>query len=318
MIRALVTGAGGFIGSHLVEHLLEEGWDVRALVHYNRDSNPGHLRGVDCEVVFGDVRDQDRLKRIATGCDIIFNLAAIVSIPSSYASPWLHLDVNTGGTLNALAAARWHGCRLVHMSTSEVLGTAQRVPQDEKHPLNPQSPYAASKLAAEGLCLSFDKSFDDCNVVVARCFNTTGPRQSLRAVLPNIIGQVLRGETEIKLGSLHAVRDLTDARDTVRGLRLLGESELRGKVIHIGSGKGWSLTELVDVVGFTLGKTLVPVLSEEYARPERSEVQRLICNARLAFGHLGWEPEVPLQNTIADIANYLRPRLDSLPTGRVL
>lgn len=316
-MRALVTGSGGFVGSHLVELLLNEGYEVRALRRYNHDADPGHLRGIDCEVVFGDVRDQDRFKRIATGCDVIFHLAAIISIPSSYASPGMHLDVNAGGTLNALAAARWHGSRLVHMSTSEVLGTAQYTPQDEKHPLNPQSPYAASKAAAEALCLSFDKSFDDCNVVVARCFNATGPRQSLRAVLPNVTAQILRGAKDVRVGSLTATRDLTDVRDTARGLVALAESGARGEVIHIGTGRGWSVSDLVHNVGHVVGRDVRPVLDDEFVRPPRSEVQVLRCDNGRLRELLDWSPSVPLHDTIYNIIDYLEPRLDTLPVGLV-
>ena len=320
-MRALVTGAGGFIGSHLVEHLLEHGYDVRCLVHYRGDGSCGHLDESEAkdhvQIVRGDILDGDRLKRTATGCDVIFHLAAMISIPSSYSSPDRHLAVNAGGTLNALAAARWHDCRLMMMSTSETLGTAQYTPQDELHPLSAQSVYAASKIAAEHLCLAFDKSFADSNVVIARCFNVSGARQSQRAVLPNVALQVLRGEYQVKVGTLTATRDISDVRDTVRGLWMLAESDARGDVFHIGSGSEVSVGDLVHRVAAVLGRNAVPVLSDEYVRPPRSEVQRLVCDYGKFHALTGWSPIYTLDDTIRSVAEYLMPRMGSLPEGMV-
>ena len=327
-MRALVTGAGGFIGSHLAEHLLAEGYEVRALRHYNHASDPGHLRDVsgDVEIVFGDVRDQDRLKRMATGCDVIFNLAALISIPHSFSSPSEYMGVNAGGCLNALAAARWHGCRLVQMSTSEVYGTAKSVPMDEAHPMQTQSPYSAAKAAADALCRSFHASFDDCDVVIARPFNAFGPRQSTRAVIPSVITQALRQmdawglgfPVRIPVGTLTATRDFTYVGDTARALRLLAEcSGARGLEVNVGTGREVSVGDLVRVIGDVIGQQLTAWVDDTYVRPERAEVQRLLCDNTRLFGLTKWRPEVSLRDGIARAAVWLEGRLDELPKGLV-
>jgi len=319
-MKALVTGAGGFIASHLVEHLLGEGYDVRALAHYRGDGSIGHLDS-DCEVVRGDIRDGDRLKRMTHDVDVIFNLAALISIPHSYASPSEYMSINAGGCLNALNASRRNGCRLVQMSASDVYGTARYVPMDETHPVQTQSPYAASKAAADALCRSFHASFDDCDVVIARPFNVCGPRQSVRAVIPQLILQQLRAPgSRPVLGTLTATRDFTYVTDTVRGLRMLAECrKARGLEVNIGSERDIPMGGLATLVQCVMyGAASDPVLDESWARPERSEVQRLLSDSSLMNALTGWSPEVPLREAIAATAVWMEMSLDEMPTGRVM
>ena len=249
----LITGADGFIGSHLTEMIVKRGAKVKALSYYNSFNYWGWLEGLDClndiEVLTGDVRDPHYCKHITNGVDIIFHLAALIAIPYSYVAPDSYVDTNIKGTLNICQAALENKCeRIIHTSTSEVYGTAQYVPVDEKHPLQPQSPYSATKIAADSMAMSFHRAFD-LPVTIARPFNTYGPRQSARAIIPTIITQVVSGKNELKLGDLTPTRDLNFVLDTCRGFILLAEcEEAIGEVVNIGSNYEISMGEVVNII----------------------------------------------------------------------
>ena len=251
--NALITGADGFIGSHLAEMLVAEGYNVKALSQYNSFNNWGWLEDVHCkdesEILSGDIRDSHYCKEITKGVDIIFHLAALIAIPFSYSAPESYVDTNIKGTLNICQAARENGVKkVVHTSTSEVYGTAQYVPIDEKHPLQPQSPYSASKIAADAMAMSFYNAFD-LNVVIARPFNTYGPRQSARAVIPTIITQIASGMKEIQLGDLSPTRDFNYVEDTCRGFIAVAKSDLAvGKTINIGSNSEISISQTLSLI----------------------------------------------------------------------
>jgi len=300
--RVLVTGAGGFIGSHLVEMLVEQGNNVRALVHYNSRNDWGLLEQVpprireDVEVVAGDIRDAHQMERVVRGCTVVYHLAALIGIPYSYAAPSSYVSTNVVGTLNVLQAAMAEGVeRIVHTSTSEVYGTAQYTPIDEKHPLRGQSPYSASKIGADKMAESFHLSFG-LPVVTVRPFNTFGPRQSARAVIPTIISQAIKGE-EIRLGSLDPVRDLTFVEDTVDGfVRAAGADAAVGRVINLGQGEGVTIGDLAERILTLMGVDIPIVTKTERTRPPRSEVRELVCANEQARSVLGWSPS----STLAD------------------
>ena len=317
-MKALVTGAGGFIGSHLVEHLVSEGWAVRALVHYRGDGGRGWLEdsGDAVEIVAGAVEDADFVRSAVEGCDTVFNLAAQISIPQSYDNPERFLAVNVGGTMNVLNAACAWGARLVQMSTSEVYGTARTVPMTEAHPIGPQSPYAASKVAADAFCTAYRRTYG-LDVVLARPFNTYGPRQSQRSVIPNVVAQVLRGAKEIRVGTLTATRDFTYVSDTVEALVRLAQGPAVDGPVNIGSGEEIAIGDLVRFVGSALGHEVEPIVASEYVRPADSEVERLICDARKLREGWGWAPTVPLRTGILRVAEWLGPRLDTIRGGRI-
>jgi NAD dependent epimerase/dehydratase len=309
----LVTGAGGFIGSHLVEHLVEAGATVRAFVHYNALNTAGWLdeSGVKgrVEVVPGDIRDRDSLSRAMPGVDVVFHLAALIGIPYSYTAPASYVSTNVVGTLNVLQAARNAGvARVVHTSTSEVYGTARYVPIDEEHRLQAQSPYAATKIAADKLAESFHLSFSDMPVVIVRPFNTFGPRQSVRAVIPTIITQCLKGQV-VKLGNTHPRRDLNFVTNIVEGFMLGGSVPgIEGRTFNLGSGTEISVGILGRLIGDLLGKQIVIEQESERQRPERSEVDRLVADNSLAATVLGWTPAVSLEDglrrTIAWVTDH--------------
>ena len=313
--RVLVTGAGGFIGSHLVERLVELGAQVRALVRYNSRNDWGRLELLpasiknEIEVVWGDLTDPHSTTRMVQACPIIFHLAALIGIPYSYIAPAHYVATNCGGTLNLLEAARHCGVeRFVHTSTSETYGTAQYTPIDEAHPLRGQSPYAASKIGADKLAESYHLSFA-VPVVILRPFNTYGPRQSARAIIPTIISQGLSGQI-IRLGRLTPIRDLTFVSDTVAGFIKVAEcSQAIGEVINLGSGKSITIEELAQQIIKLLGGGREFLSEEERVRPDASEVMELICNYGKAQQLLGWEPRVSLEEglgrTIADIRDHL-------------
>lgn len=295
--KVLVTGADGFIGSHLVEALVRKGASVRALVFYNSLNSWGWLddaapdvRG-KFEVIAGDIRDPDFVRGAVRGCEIVLHLAALISIPFSYVSTAAFIDTNVTGTLNLLQAAREaRVSRIVCTSTSEVYGTAQRVPIGEDHPLQAQSPYAASKIAADQLALSFYRSFET-PVVVLRPFNTYGPRQSARAVIPTIISQIANGACEIELGSLHPTRDFSFVMDTVQGFLLAATaSEAVGEVINTGSGYEISIGDLAKLIAETMHADVKIKHAAERVRPEASEVERLCAGIDKAKSVLGWKP----------------------------
>jgi dTDP-glucose 4,6-dehydratase len=313
--KVLVTGAGGFIGSHLTEALAARGAHVRALVRYNSQGTFGWLDTVErelrrsIEVHQGDLRDADRIYQAMMGVEIVFHLGAMISIPYSYVSPSEASAVNTQGTLNVLNAARRLGvAKIVHTSTSEVYGTAQYVPIDEKHPLQGQSPYSASKIAADQLAESYHRSFD-VPVTTVRPFNTFGPRQSARAVIPTIAVQLLSGGT-LKLGSLTPTRDLTFVSDTVNGMILAAERPASaGRTINLGTGREITIGDLASLIAKLVGREIAPTTEAARLRPEKSEVNRLLSNNAVARDVLGWQPEVSLEDGLKRTIAWLRENL---------
>lgn len=295
----LVTGADGFIGSHLCETLVRDGYTVRAFTYYNSLGHRGWLDHIDptvkksIEFHDGDIRDDAFVKHAMKGCDRVLHLAALIAIPYSYNAPSSYIQTNVMGTLNVLQAARDHSIsKLVCTSTSEVYGTAQYIPIDEAHPLVAQSPYAASKTAADQLALSYNKSFD-LPVAIARPFNTFGPRQSMRAVLPTIITQLLNGKGEIKLGSIHPTRDFTYVQDTASGLIAIMESDKSaGEVINLGSNFEISVGDAVKTIADIMGIKSLNIIEENARlRPKESEVERLFACTKKAQALLKWDPQ---------------------------
>jgi NAD dependent epimerase/dehydratase len=307
--RVLVTGAGGFIGSHLAERLVRSGARVRALVKYNAlgswewlDRSP--LKN-DMEVVFGDVRERDALKKAFQGVDVVFHLAALIGIPYSYETPQSYLRTNVEGTLNVLQSALDAGAKVVHTSTSEVYGTARTPFIREDHPLQAQSPYAASKVAADKLAESYHLSFG-LPVVTVRPFNTYGPRQSSRAVIPTIISQALRGR-DIRLGNLSPTRDLNYVEDTVEGFVRAGESSRAvGRTINLGTGRDISVGDLAGKIIEGMGLRLRVVGSAERRRKKGSEVERLCADAGQARRVLGWKPRHSLEDGLRRTVEWMR------------
>jgi NAD dependent epimerase/dehydratase len=298
--KAFVTGADGFIGSHLVEALVSAGADVRALVYYNSWNSIGWLSDVPCavrrdvEILAGDVRDPERMRRGVAGCDYVFHLASLIGIPYSYEAPSSYVATNVAGTLNVLEACRQSGVvqRLIHTSTSEVYGTAQTVPISESHPLVGQSPYSASKSAADKLAESFFLSFG-LPVVTARPFNTFGPRQTARAVIPTIASQLLSGAKEIKLGALTPTRDFNFVQDTVRGIIALAEADgVQGAVMNIGSGEEFSIEQIARLLMQVIRRDVPIVCEAERIRPANSEVNRLVADAARLRQATGWAPTI--------------------------
>jgi NAD dependent epimerase/dehydratase len=294
--KCLVTGADGFIGSHLTELLLEKGYQVRALSYYNSFNTWGWLEEIpanpNLEIVAGDVRDPHFVKQIVEGVDIVFHLAALIAIPYSYHAPDSYVDTNVKGTLNICQAAREKGnIRIIHTSTSEVYGTAQYVPIDEKHPKQPQSPYSASKIGADAMALSFYLSFG-LPVTIARPFNTYGPRQSARAIIPTIITQIASGKKEIKLGDLTPTRDLNYVKDICRGFIALAEhDETIGKEINISSNYEISMADVAEKVMNIMNKKVKIITDQQRIRPEKSEVYRLWGDNSLISKLTAFEPE---------------------------
>lgn len=315
--RVLITGAGGFIGSHLVEEMARRGAGVRAMVRYNSRNHWGNLEllpgeiksGID--VIAGDVRDPFFVDGAVEGVDTVFHLAALIAIPYSYAAPQSYVDTNVTGTLNVLQAARRHGTRkIVHTSTSETYGTALYTPIDEKHPLQGQSPYSASKIGADKLAESFFRSFD-LPVATIRPFNTFGPRQSARAVIPTIVSQALSRD-RVELGSLSPVRDLTFVGDTVKGfIRVAEVPETAGEVVNVGTGRGVTVGELAERILALLGAAVPITTSAERVRPEKSEVFTLICDNAKARELLDWHPETSLDDGLGAVIDWVRSNRDS-------
>jgi dTDP-glucose 4,6-dehydratase len=297
-LKILVTGADGFIGSHLVEALVRDGYEVRAFVYYNSFNSWGWLDRVApdvagrFEVVAGDIRDSYAVDAAMAGCDTVLHLAALIAIPFSYQAPDAYVQTNVTGTLNILQAARRHGVsHVVCTSTSEVYGTAQFVPISEDHPLNAQSPYAATKTAADQMALAFHQSFG-LPVAVLRPFNTYGPRQSARAVIPTIIGQIASGARHIKLGALTPTRDFTFVRDTARGFIQAAQcDEAIGQVTNIGSGFEISIADTAALIARVMGAEVEIIADEKRMRPDASEVERLFAGTEAAQRLFGWAPE---------------------------
>lgn len=295
--KILVTGADGFIGSHLVETLVGRGCDVRAFVHYNSfnswgwlDQSPREVRKA-LDVFAGDIRDPHGVKAAMKGCDVVLHLAALIGIPYSYHSPDTYVDTNVKGTLNVVQAARELGvAKVVHTSTSEVYGTARFVPITEEHPLHGQSPYSATKIGADQMALSFQRSFGT-PVAVLRPFNTYGPRQSARAVIPTVITQIAAGARTLKLGSLHPTRDFSFVADTVRGFIAAAESDgAVGEVINVGSGFEITVGDTVRLIAEIMGAEIAIEQDDLRLRPEASEVERLFADTGKAKRIMGWEP----------------------------
>ena len=296
--KILVTGADGFIGSHLTEHLVAQGFDVRALVLYNSFNTWGWLDHASpevrqsIEVVACDIRDPYGVKASMRGCDVVLHLAALIAIPYSYHSPDTYVDTNVKGTLNIVQAARELGVeRVVHTSTSEVYGTALFVPITEEHPLQGQSPYSASKIGADQMALSFCSSFET-PVTVIRPFNTYGPRQSARAVIPTIISQIASGRREIKLGATHPTRDFNFVRDTVRAFVSVAESDAAvGQIVNVASNFEISIADTAALIAEEMGADIELVCDAERLRPAASEVERLFGSNAKVLEMTGWQPE---------------------------
>lgn len=298
MTKILVTGADGFIGSHLTEALVRAGHDVRAFVFYNSfnswgwlDHSPEEIKK-SLDVFAGDIRDPHGVRAAMQGCDVVLHLAALIAIPYSYHSPDTYVDTNIKGTLNVVQAAReMEVSRVVCTSTSEVYGTARFAPITEDHPLQPQSPYSASKIGADNIALSFYNSFDT-PVTILRPFNTFGPRQSARAVIPTVIGQIASGARKISLGALHPTRDFSYVKDTVQGFISAAFAKgIEGEVINTGSGHEISIGDLANAIAEVMGTEIEIETHEERIRPENSEVDRLLAGTDKAGNLLGWSPE---------------------------
>ena len=316
MGKVLVTGAGGFIGSHLTELLVEQGFDVRAFVHYNSFNTWGWLdtlpadKKKEIDVFSGDIRDPNGVRDAMKGCDAVFHLAALIAIPFSYHSPETYVDTNVKGTLNVLQAARdLETQRVLVTSTSEVYGTAQYVPIDEKHPYQGQSPYSATKIGADRLAESFYRSFD-LPVSIVRPFNTFGPRQSARAVIPTIITQLLTGAEEIKLGSLTPTRDFNYVKDTANGFYQIFRSDKTiGQEINISTQKEISIGQLAEELIRQINPKARVICDEQRLRPEKSEVNRLLgCNEKI-MRLTDWRQQYTFEQGIAETVEFLRNNL---------
>jgi NAD dependent epimerase/dehydratase len=307
--RVLVTGADGFIGSHLVELLLSKGAKVKALSQYNSFNYWGWLEDVpqnqNLEIISGDVRDFNFCRNLCRDTEVVFHLAALIAIPFSYNSPASYIDTNVNGTLNMCQAALDMGCTsFIHTSTSEVYGTARYVPIDESHPIQPQSPYSASKIGADAIAMSFFNAFS-LPLTIARPFNTYGPRQSARAVIPSIISQIKAGKPVIDLGDTSPTRDFNFVSDTCNGfLKLAESSQTRGETINIGSNTEISILELFNLIKTISGKDVEIKLDKQRLRPEKSEVQRLVCDNSLIKSLTGYQPEVSLVDGLTITFNW--------------
>ena len=306
----LITGADGFIGSHLVEMLVAKGYQIRALAQYNSFNNWGWLEDVKCkdkiEVLTGDIRDSHYCKLITKDVDIIFHLAALIAIPYSYIAPDSYVDTNIKGTLNICQAAKENGnIRVIHTSTSEVYGTAQYVPIDENHPTQPQSPYSATKIAADAMAMSFYNAFD-LPVTIARPFNTYGPRQSARAVIPTIITQISNGVKEIKLGDVTPTRDFNYVDDTCRGFIALAEcDESIGETVNIGSNFEISIGDTLNLVKELMNSDVEFVVDENRIRPSKSEVFRLWCDNSKIKELTGFKPQVNIKEGLQKTIDWI-------------
>lgn len=320
--KVLVTGSEGFIGSHLTEKLVESGIKVTALVQYNSFNNWGWLDTIDkrilneIEVFTGDIREYDNISKAVAGKDVVFHLAALIAIPYSYQSPAAYVRTNVEGTLNVLEACRVHGIqKVVHTSTSEVYGTAQYVPIDEEHPLQGQSPYSASKIGADKIAESYYRSFN-LPVATIRPFNTYGPRQSARAVIPTIISQVLSGAETLKLGAVSPKRDLTYVKDTVHGFIRMAEVEASvGDTINVGSNYEITIEDLAAMILKLIGREIPIECQESRLRPEKSEVNRLWCDNRKAAEMIGWTPSYTLEKGLSETIEWIRDNLNYFKTN---
>jgi NAD dependent epimerase/dehydratase len=310
METALITGADGFIGSHLTEMLVARGYQVKALSQYNSFNNWGWLEDVNCkdqiEILTGDIRDPHYCKHITKDVDVIFHLAALIAIPYSYIAPDSYVDTNIKGTLNICQAAKENGnIRVIHTSTSEVYGTAQYVPIDEKHPLQPQSPYSATKIAADAMAMSFYNTFE-LPVTIARPFNTYGPRQSARAVIPTIITQIANRVKEIKLGDLTPTRDFNYVEDTCRGfIALAEENKTIGETVNIGSNFEISISDTLNMIKEIMQSDVEFITDKQRIRPEKSEVFRLWCDNAKIEKLTGFKPQVDIRQGLQKTIEWI-------------
>jgi len=322
--KVFVTGADGFIGSHLAERLVREGARVRALGLYNPQGSAGWLDTIspevraEMDVRLGDIRDARFMEDACRDVEVVFHLAALISIPYSYEAPASYVETNVTGTLHVLEAARRVGCRrVIHTSTSEVYGTPETTPITESHPLRAQSPYAATKIGADQLALSYHRSFET-PVVVLRPFNTYGPRQSTRAILPSLLTQMLRGKRQIAVGRLDPRRDLTFVGDTVEGfLRAAQAPGIEGETIQLGTGQAVSMAELFELCRQCVGIDAAPVVQAERVRPDKSEVLVLLSDPARAKARLGWQPQVGIAEGLGQTARWLERNLDRYPGQRL-
>ena len=308
--KVLVTGADGFIGSHLTELLVMSNYEVKALSQYNSFNNWGWLEDIDCkdsiDILTGDIRDPHYCKEITKDVDIIFHLAALIAIPYSYIAPDSYLDTNIKGTLNICQAAKENGnIRVIQTSTSEVYGTAQYVPIDEQHPMQPQSPYSASKIAADAMAMSFYNSFD-LPVSIARPFDTYGPRQSARAVIPTIITQIATGIKEIELGDVTPTRDFSYVEDTCRGFLAIATNENTiGEVINLGFGKEISISDTMNLIKELMNSDVNFIVDQQRIRPKNSEVQRLLCDNTKIKKLTGHQPTIDIRQGLSNTINWM-------------
>jgi len=311
-----VTGAEGFIGSHLVEALVESGSKVKALCQYNSFGSSGWLSHLSTdissriEIVFGDIRDIEQMRQYVQGCEIIVNLAALIAIPYSYIAPRSYVEVNTLGTINLLEAARLYKAKLIHISTSEVYGTPLVTPITEGHAINPQSPYAASKSAADHFVMSYYDSYS-MNSLIVRPFNTYGPRQSPRAVIPTILSQIIFGAEKLKVGSTSPLRDFTFVTDTTRAIVEAVHSNISGEVIHLGTGKAISVGELIETCQDICGTSIEIEEEQSRVRPINSEVQILLSDPKKAKELLGWEAKVDLRSGLEQTKKWIEANPES-------
>lgn len=305
----LITGADGFIGSHLTEMLVKKGANVKGLSFYNSFNNWGWLEDINClneiEVLTGDIRDAHYCKKITKGIDVVFHLAALIAIPYSYVAPDSYVDTNIKGTLNLCQSALENNIsKFIHTSTSEVYGTAQYVPIDEKHPLQPQSPYSATKIGADAIAESFYRSFN-LPLIIARPFNTYGPRQSNRAVIPTMITQIANGKKQIKLGDINPTRDFNYVKDTCKGFLMLAESENTiGEIFNIGSNFEISIRDTFELIKNIMNSDAQIEEDEQRFRPEKSEVNRLWCDNTKIKALTGFFPEYTLEKGLKETAEW--------------
>jgi NAD dependent epimerase/dehydratase len=313
--KVLITGATGFIGSHLTELCVENGYSVKAFDRYNPNNHWGWLEDSsyksEIEVILGDIRDYDSVYNSMKGCDVVFHLAALIGIPYSYISPLAYIRTNIEGTYNVLEAARrLESDDILITSTSETYGTAQYTPIDENHPMVAQSPYSASKIAADQMALSYHRAFG-CPVKIVRPFNTYGPRQSARAVIPTIISQLLIGTEELRLGSITPTRDLVFVKDACHGFIAIHNSDkLVGEVTNIGMNKEISVGDLAQRIVQLMGKKTRVGADRERIRPESSEVNQLMCNNSKLLKHTSWKPHFTLESGLKETVNWMESNID--------
>lgn len=314
MKNVLVTGAGGFIGSHLTELLVEKGLNVKAFVHYNSSNKWGWLENSpvknDIQVITGDIRDFDSVFDAMQGCDTVFHLAALIGIPYSYVSPQAYIKTNIDGTYNILQSARQLNIeKLMVTSTSETYGTAQYVPIDEKHPMVGQSPYSATKIGADQLAISYYKSFN-LPVKIVRPFNTYGPRQSARAIIPTVVSQILNGNKTLKLGNLTPTRDLTFVKDTANGFYEIAQANgLFGEITNIGMSEEITIGDLVKLIAKLIGTEVEITSDEQRIRPDKSEVERLFCDNQKIKANTLWKPNYTLEGGLQETIDWIKNNL---------